>query len=540
MRCLHFSRSIQNISLACLAGLGLSSLPDPARAGEPGQAVAQEIGLKFGEQTTVISGPLKANGLPDYVEYLNQKLGDGVAPGENFWVLMWEAVGNAENSSPAYLEAVGKKLGIRIDPQQRLIDIGKANGVTGEAVTPLHDQMTKTHAGPWKRSDYPAVARWLDANADAMRLVEEASRRSKAFSPLVSNSKPELIGVLLPHVQRVREVARLLESRAMLRLQEGDADGAWNDLITIYRISRHVESGFTLIERLVAVAVRSMASEAMAQWLSRTEMSTEQLEARWKELAPLLVTDSFATSVQLERLMFADVAISLRAGECTLQQLQGDINVIGGAGSVDSSWLADAGSRFWKGTEEALSRLAISSIDVNATLRVGNGVYDDMVAAMSPANHLERAAKLKDVDEQVKAMTESIRSTSGLLTELLLAPKEEASELPGRILVSLLVPAVAACERAQTSSEARAATLEAAFRLRIAAQKAGTIPDSFESIVGGEKPLLDPFTGKPLAIRTDERGIVISSVGPNGKDEQGRRNDEQPGADDLRTILVLP
>ena len=141
---------------------------------------------------------------------------------------------------------------------------------------------------------------------------------------------------------------------------------------------------------------------------------------------------------------------------------------------------------------------------------------------------------------RIATMTESVRNPGALLTELLLAPKDEASELPGRILVSLLVPAVTACEKAQTSSEARAATLEAAFRLRIAAEKAGAVPDSFEQIVGGENPLLDPFTGKPLLVRTDDRGIVISSVGPDGKDDHGRRGDEQPGADDLRTILLLP
>ena len=494
MRRLLFSYSVRNIGLACLAGLALASLSG-ASAGETGPSLADEIGLEIGEQTTIISGPLKANGLPDYLEYLNQTLGAGVAPNENFWVLMWQATGNAENSSPEFLEAVGKRLGIRIDPQQRLVDIGKANGVTGEAVTPLHEEMSRSHAGPWKRSDYPAVVRWLEANAEPLRLVEEAARRPKAFSPLVTTSKPELIGVLLPHVQRVREAARLLESRAMLRLNEGDVDGAWNDLMTIYRISKHVESGFTLIERLVAVAARSIASEGMSHWISHADIPAEKLEARWKELAPFLKTDSFATSVQLERLMYADVAISLRIGDCTLQQIQGEISLIGGVGSVDKSWLSEAGSQLWKGTEEALTRLAISSIDINATLRIGNGVYDDMVAAMSPPTHLERRGKLEELDERIKAMTESVRGPGPLLTELLLAPKQEASELPGRILVSLLVPAVTSCERAQTSSEARAATLEAAFRLRIAAQKSGSVPDSFEQIVGGESPLLDPFTG---------------------------------------------
>lgn len=500
---------------------------------------AETLGLQIGPETTVVSGPLSPEGLPDYVEALNQQLSEGISRDENFWALAWQALGNAERSSPEYIAAVEKRLGITISREPRMVDMAAANGVTGAAANPIYDQQGKASSAPWKREDYPAIARWLDANAEQLKLLEEAARRPKAYSPLVSNSKPALIGVLLPHVQRSREMARLLTARSMLRLGEGDVEGSWNDLMTTYRIARHVESGFTLIERLVAVAVRSLATESMSQWLSRSELSADELDAHWKQLAPLVTTESFSHSVQLERLMYADTVIALVSNQCTLQQLQGDIVAIGGV-AVDQSWMEQAGAKFWKGTEEALSRLAVASIDVNTTLRFGNHVYDDIVAAMSPETHSERMVKLTELDARIKAMTESVRNPGALLADLLLSPKAEASELPGRVLVSLLTPAVTQCERAQTSSEARGATLEAAFRIKIATQRSGALPASLEELIGGgEKPLSDPFTGKPLSVRSDERGIVISSVGPNGKDEKGLRGDEQPGADDIRTILVL-
>lgn len=501
---------------------------------------AETLGLQIGSETTVVSGPLTPEGLPDYVEALNQQLSEGISRDENFWALAWQALGNAERSSPEYIAAVEKRLGITISREPRMVDMAAANGVTGAAANPIYDQQGKASSAPWKREDYPAIARWLDANAEQLKLLEEAARRPKAYSPLVSNSKPALIGVLLPHVQRSREMARLLTARSMLRLGEGDVEGSWNDLMTTYRIARHVESGFTLIERLVAVAVRSLATESMSQWLSRSELSADELDAHWKQLAPLVTTESFSHSVQLERLMYADTVIALVSNQCTLQQLQGDIVAIGGV-AVDQSWMEQAGAKFWKGTEEALSRLAVASIDVNTTLRFGNHVYDDIVAAMSPETHSERMVKLTELDARIKAMTESVRNPGALLADLLLSPKAEASELPGRVLVSLLTPAVTQCERAQTSSEARGATLEAAFRIKIATQRSGALPASLEELIGGgEKPLSDPFTGKPLSVRSDERGIVISSVGLNGKDDKGLRNDEQPGTDDIRTILVLP
>jgi len=524
--------------------LATAQVPFALPAGEPAAAKtavsAETLGLQIGPQTTVISGPLTAEGLPDYVEYLNQKLSEGVSRDENFWVLMWQAMGNAERSSPEYIAELQKRLQITISPEPRMVSMAAANGVTGETANPIYDQQGKTSYAPWKREDYPAIARWLDANAEPLKLIEEAARRPKAYSPLISRTQPALIGVLLPHVQHSRECARLLTSRSMLRLGNGDPEGSWNDLITTYRVAGHVESGFTLIERLVAVAIRSMATETMSQWLSRSELSAEELEARWKQLAPLLATDSFSHSVELERLMYADTVLALASNQCTLQQLQGDLVAIGGA-AADKSWAEAVGTKFWKGTEETLSRLAISAIDVNKTLQFGNVVYEDMVAAMSPATHTERVAKLEELDARIKTMTESVRNPGSLLTELLLAPKDEASEIPAKVLVSLLTPAVTQCERAQTSAEARMAALEAAFRLKIAVEKTGTVPASIEELVGENgQPLLDPFTGKPLFLRADDRGIVISSVGPNGKDEKGRNYSDQAGADDVRVILVLP
>jgi len=529
------------------SGTALQAGDDPAAkkygtASTAPRNLADEVGLQFGPDTTVITGPLTAEGLPDYLGSLNRKLGAGIAPAENFWAAMWPAIGNAEQSSPGYLRAVGEMLGVEIPLESKIVEIARLHGVTHyKEANPIYDQQSKAMAAPWKRSDCPAVVRWLDAHAAMMQTVEAAARRPKAFAPLVSETEPFLIFMPLPHIQQARPVARLFLARAMLRLEEGETAGAWNDLMTVYRISKHVESGPTLVERLVAAAIRSMAGETMAQWLARADLSARELETRWRELAPLLKTESFAGAIEVERLMFADAAISIRCGHSSLQQLQESQMMFGRWGNADRSWLESAGIQAWDGTEKAITRLAITTVDIGATLRIGNGVYDDIVVAMSPESHRERAGKLAEVDKQIAAMTASIRGPGGVLGELLLAPREEAAELPGKLLVSIMTQGVTRSERAQTSSEARSATLETAFRLRIAGEKTGRLPTSAEELTeAGAAPPVDPFTGKPLLLRLDGRGVVISSVGPNGKDEQGRDSDEQKGADDLRTILVLP
>lgn len=110
--------------------------------------------------------------------------------------------------------------------------------------------------------------------------------------------------------------------------------------------------------------------------------------------------------------------------------------------------------------------------------------------------------------------------------------------------MAVLCEALLPSEERSTSALARAATLDTAFRLVIETRRAGTVLASLEGIVdqGTGKHAIpsDPFTGDPLRMRSDERGIVIWSIGPNGKDDGGRIQEEAPGTDDLRTILLLP
>jgi hypothetical protein len=43
----------------------------------------------------------------------------------------------------------------------------------------------------------------------------------------------------------------------------------------------------------------------------------------------------------------------------------------------------------------------------------------------------------------------------------------------------------------------------------------------------------DLFTGKPLIYKPEEKGFLLYSVGPNGKDEDGRGLKDDPKGDDI-------
>jgi hypothetical protein len=539
------------LAISCFAA-GLTapqtvSAADPAaksasRSDRP--RLADQLQLKIGRETTVIDGPLDQDGLPNYLEYLNQTLGAGVANDENYWALAWQALGNVERSSPHYIAAVEERLGIQISPEPRLKSIATMNGATTpDASNKFFDLQAKAAERPWTRDEYPAVAKWLDANAEALALAEQAAARPKAYSPLIASGdlkqSPVLVAVLLPHVQGTRELTRNLTARAMLRLGEGDREGAWNDIVTIYRIARHVERGWTLIEHLVAVAVRTSALNSTAQWLSQPDLTVDDLERRWAELSPLLVTQSFSEAMKTERLMYADCVISLASGRTKLRNLTGLISVTNATPGLSDVLGTE---RLMENIGDAVQHMMLSAADVNQTLKFGNGVYDELVAALEPADHQTRAARIQAIDARFKADADTSSDAGALLVDYLLAPKSELETLPGRMLTRMLTPAITQCEAAQAREEGRMAALRAAFRMRIALSKNPDAPASWETLASDAEAnsLKDPFTGEPLKIVEDERGLVIWSVGANGKDDQGKTFGDGEGMDDLRAILTLP
>ncbi|MDX1962171.1 MAG: hypothetical protein SFX18_03395 [Pirellulales bacterium] len=72
--------------------------------------------LTVSPQTTVITAPLAADGLPDYVAYFNQENSRGVLPSENVYIDILEAVG-MENFNSADVPQVLQMLQMRAAPQ---------------------------------------------------------------------------------------------------------------------------------------------------------------------------------------------------------------------------------------------------------------------------------------------------------------------------------------------------------------------------------------------------------------------------------------
>lgn len=511
----------------------------PLAAAETTRPVAA-VKLQIGADTTYITAPLDADGYPDYVEAINERLSQGVSREENFWVLMWPAIGNAERSREDYIAAVEQKLEVSIAREPRLQDPLQVAGLKWN--TPegdrLKEQWDESLKRPWTADEFPEIARWLDANAQVLEEVHAACQRPKAYAPAVAGEDEpfQLISILLPHVQALRGVARLLSARAMLRVGEGDVDGAWQDLLDLQRLAEHSERGWTLIEALVGYAIRSIALQPTAHWFARCELNQQELLARWIQLRPLLEPAPMHRSIDTERFMYLDTVIMLMSGRAKAREMA---DVLG----TGIDWLDD-GPDSAGGIMRArrmLMQAMLMGGDVNETLRYGNRMYDELIEALKPATHLERAALLKVIDERVAGDGALTRDAGALVRTYLFSSRQEVRTIPGRVMVGLLMPAITQVERAHTRTQAYAALLQATVQACVYRELEGTLPINLaeltEANFAGE--LLDPFTGDLLRVRRDETGLTIYSVGINGKDDGGRTYGEGVDVDDLRVIVPV-
>ncbi|AMV18704.1 hypothetical protein VT03_12475 [Planctomyces sp. SH-PL14] len=517
--------------LLCVVTLAANS----ASAAEP--TFAGRIGLEVGPDTTLFEGPLDRDGVPIYLDAVNEELSRGVGRDENFWPLCWEAAGNWKPVPETVAEEVARRLAISIDPRPRLRGIADVNDPQRAQGQKLLDVEWLAMRENWSREDLPDAARWLDANATVLEQIAVAAHRPKAYSPFVEDKTGEgLEGAWLPHVQGVRKLVLPFLARVRLRLGENRADDAWQDLLTSYRIARHIESGRTFIEKLIAASLRVDIHNVATAWLSDSEASSEELKARWEELSPLLGGRSVALAIPMEKARYAALVLSLARGQTTL-------DVASGANPLPpispSNWTDLLSERrVAGGLSDGVLRLALTRGDINATLRHGHHLYDDCEKAMRLSDRRDRLAAIQTVQQQLQAGSEDDRLRKLFVRSLTSSPDEVAS-LSARILVSLLLP-LAQCEESQTRDEARTATLKAAFQWKSGWRKTGAPALSWEELTGDAALFGDPFTGEPLQLERNERGMVIWSLGANGRDDGGLTYGEGPDTDDLRVILAMP
>ena len=233
------------------------------------QAVAKSYARcpTISKETTYITEPLRKDGFPDYVAVLNRKCSEGVTPENNSAVLFWKVVGPSSiysDDREKYFQVLGipslpEKGDYFVDLEKYLAqqkgDGNNDNAKTEEkARDEAYNLIDPALKRPWSKEEFPALAAWLATNEKPLSLLAEASKRPRRYDPLVSGEKIPLIAVMQPSLDAFHvagDIASALVARAMLRLESGEFDESWEDLLTCHRHVRLVGQGPTGIDAVV-------------------------------------------------------------------------------------------------------------------------------------------------------------------------------------------------------------------------------------------------------------------------------------------------
>src|SRR5258708_6422439 len=175
----------------------------------------------------------------------------------------------------------------------------------------VSDSMDWASHWPWTAEAEPDLADYLSRNERPLAVVIEATRRPQYYNPLVPKMSEDcsagLLTAIVSSVQKCRELAHALTSRAMLRVAQGKTDEAWQDLLACHRLGRLVARGATMIEMLVGIAIEQIANTSDIVFLDHAKLPSPQILVCRQDLEKLPPMPALADKIDLgERFMLLD------------------------------------------------------------------------------------------------------------------------------------------------------------------------------------------------------------------------------------------
>lgn len=288
--------------------------------------------------------------------------------------------------------------------------------------------------------------------------------------PLAENP----IATLLPHVQKAREVAALLQQDALVCAVDGRTDDALDDALAVLALARGLDGEPFLISQLVRVALASIAVRVVERTLSLGTAA----DAKLAEVQAAMELETKASRL-LPALRGERAGMSKLAELLKKDPEQAD-------GLIDG-----------KRPPKAVTAVATSALLPETHARYLELMTRAIAIAEKPSGP-ERNDEFAQIDRDVKADT----------------------SLEGQAL-RLAFPAISKCYDADVRTTALLQMAVAAIAHKRSSALAPVLP-------------ADPYTGKPVVFKKLDDGFAVYSTGPDKTDDGGTNLTDggtRPGCD---------
>ena len=191
------------------------------------------------------------------------------------------------------------------------------------------------------------------------------------------------VGMLMPHLGMVRNLARMLRFDARAQLLDGHADQAAQRVAAMFRMGKHVTNDRILISTLVGNAITALATQEALVLVSSGKLTPADAAILREAIARIVKDDPFAgkAAIEMERDLFLKwFEAAIARGEPT----------------------ARAAVAMYFGTADKETKASMKSLkgeDLRQEIARAREGYDEVIAAWGTA---DTAAKLIGINARVE------------------------------------------------------------------------------------------------------------------------------------------
>ena len=344
----------------------------------------------------------------------------------------------------------------------------------------LYDDMIRQFnsapkGGPMAAALHKMMSDYLEANAEALRLLHEVGGQATSHYPLDFSKG---FGLSLPHLAKVRESVRLLQIEALVAAEDGDTNRALNAVAAALAVANSLRQEPVPISQLVRIACHGITLEAVKSMMGKISFSDEELVRLGGMVQAAEDPGAFTRAVAGERVL------ALTAFDHP-EQILGEIPEVQSFGPAGVA--AAAGLMRITGTADADRRRYLNYMD------------DIVTASQKPL--WQAIPRMEETGQRLQT---------------------ERSWLPS--FTDTMLPAFTRIGQAfarDAASIAAVETIVAVERYRLA--NGSAVPGQVQDLVPAYLSAVpvDPFDGNPLRYHHDETGYAIYSVSEDLSDDGG-------------------
>jgi hypothetical protein len=357
----------------------------------------------------------------------------------------------------------------------------------------------------------------LDRYPEVFRLADQAARSEYCDWGFGERLRQKGIFTLLPELQEMRDLARLLALRARLEILEGHTDRALRALQTGFAAAKHIGETPTLISYLVGVAMATVTARELELLLSQpgapnlywalTDLPRPFIDIR-KPMEGERI-GIYGTFPGLVEVMNNPDAPPLKP-----EQIKVGVDLLVKEFNVGKDFPTRAAIAVWVRTKHPAAKEALVAAGwprdkvekmshMQVALLHALQQYDRLLDEMVKWRNFPYVEALKGFDQAERQLKEAkVKALS------------PSGDVPGIPLAPLLLPAVQKVFAAHARINRRLAALRCVEAVRLyAAAHGGKLPATLADIK--EVPIpTDPYLGKPFVYRRGDGMATLEGPPP--------------------------